>query len=275
MTPDRQSPDRRTDVGLASVLRQAGSVTGAVAEAEAVVRLQPGAFALRWQLFQWLCVVGDWPRALKQLQVATQLAPDFAQTAHVYRDLIRAEVFRCEVFAGKREAGSLLPAPAWAAGLHVALVRAGAGDITAADTSRNLALSEAPATSGMHDHASFAWITDSDTRLGPTCEIVTAGRYAWLPIAQMRKLEFAKPAGLLDLLWRPATVTLSNGVVSRGFMPVRYPGSDQGSDAIRLARETNWAEAGATGVIGFGQRTWMTDVGDVGVLDVATLNLDA
>ncbi|MFJ4293198.1 hypothetical protein ACIP1U_25975 [Cupriavidus sp. NPDC089707] len=78
---------------MASVLRQAGSVTGAVAEAEAVVRLQPGAFTLHWQLFQWLCVVGDWPRALKQLQVATQPAPDFAQTAHVYRDLIRAEVF--------------------------------------------------------------------------------------------------------------------------------------------------------------------------------------
>lgn len=273
MALDTQAPESTRDAGLSSVLRRTGSAAGALCAAEGLVRLQPGSFDSRWQLFQWLCVVGDWTRALRQLQVATQLAPGFAQTAHVYRDLIRAEVFRCEVFAGRRAPGSLLPAPAWMPGLHVALVQTKAGDIAAADSSRNLALSEVPASPGMHDGVRFAWITDSDTRLGPTCEIVAAGRYAWLPFAQMQKLELAEPAGLLDLLWRPATVTLSDGVVSRGFMPVRYPDSGQGSDAIRLARETNWAEVGETGVIGFGQKTWMTDAGDVAMLDVATLTL--
>ncbi|MHA7679293.1 type VI secretion system accessory protein TagJ [Cupriavidus sp. PET2-C1] len=273
MALDTQTPESTLDTGLSSVLRQTGSATGALAAAEGRVRLQPGSFDFRWQLFQWLCVVGDWTRALRQLQVATQLAPDFAQTAHVYRDLIRAEVFRCEVFAGRRAPGSLLPAPAWMSGLHVALAQTQAGEIAAADSSRNRALSEVPASPGMHDGVRFAWITDTDTRLGPTCEIVAAGRYAWLPFSQMHKLELAEPAGLLDLLWRPATVTLADGVVSRGFMPVRYPDSAQGSDAIRLARETNWAEVGETGVIGFGQKTWMTDAGDVAMLDVATLTL--
>ncbi len=261
--------------GLSTILRQNGSVTGVLTAMEARVRQQPSAVDARWQLFQWLCVVGDWPRALKQLQVATQLAPGFAQTAHVYRELIRAEAFRREVFAGQRDPGTLLPAPDWLAPLRIALAQSRAGDLAGSDVTRNRALSEVSVSPGTHDGTRFAWITDTDTRLGPACEIVTAGRYAWLPFAQMRRLELATPAGLLDLLWRPATVTLADGVISRGFMPVRYPGSEQGSDAIRLARETNWSETGETSVIALGQRMWMTDAGDVAMLDVATLTLDA
>lgn len=271
MPISRESPGAR----LSSILQQAGSITAALAEAEARVRKNAGAFDARWQCFQWLCVLGDWPRALRQLQVAVRLAPDFSQSAYVYRDLIRAELLRREVFAGRREPGSLLPVPAWMMRLRDALTQASAGDLAAADASRQLALSEASAPPGMRDEVPFAWIADSDTRLGPTCEIVTAGRYAWLPFSQVRKLELAAPAGLLDLLWRPATVTLSDGVMTRGFMPVRYPGSEHGSDVLRLAYETSWSNVGNTGVIAVGQRTWMTDAGDVAMLDVTSLVLDA
>ncbi|WP_439683115.1 ImpE family protein [Cupriavidus oxalaticus] len=272
-----------TDVGasaspgvasLSTMLQQAGSTTGAVGAAESAVRQQPGAFEARWRLFQWLCVMGDWPRALKQLQVATQLAPDFAQTAHVYRDLIRAEVFRKDVFKGTREPGTLTPAPAWVGRLRAALALAEAGDIEGADRSRHMALSDVSVSTGDHDGATFTWITDSDTRLGPTCELISAGRYAWLPFSQLRKLEMGPVAGLLDLIWRPVTATLTDGMVVRGFVPVHYPGSEEGSDAIRLSRETQLTEVGQTGVVACGQKTWMTDAGDIGLLDVTTLTLD-
>jgi len=273
MTLDPRVPGHRDASSVATLLAQYGSVAGAIAAMEARVQQQPAAADPRWSLFQWLCVIGDWPRALRQLQVAAQLAPDFAATALAYREFIQAEAFRQEVFTGRREPGFLLPAPPWMARLQEALAYAQAGDSAAADASRERALSEAPASPGTHDGSCFGWITDTDTRLGPTCEIVTAGRYAWLPFAQMRKLELAEPAGLLDLVWRPACITLADGTVSRGFVPVRYPGSEQGSDAIRLARETNWTEAGETGVIALGQKTWMTDAGDVAFLDVNTLIL--
>ena len=102
MTTDTPLLEPASKSGLAAALQLCGSVAQAQQNAEVRVRQQPGAFAERWQLFQWLCVMGDWPRALKQLQVATQLMPDFAQTAHVYRDLIRAEVFRADVIKGAR-----------------------------------------------------------------------------------------------------------------------------------------------------------------------------
>lgn len=274
MTTDALLMDPSSTSGLAAVLQHSGSVAQALQNAEVRVRQQPGAFEERWQLFQWLCMTGDWERALKQLQVATQLTPDFAQTAHAYRNLIRAEMFRQGVFNGEREPGALLSPPAWMDPLHMALAQAASGDVEGADQSRQLALTEATTASGAHNAGTFAWITDSDTRLGPTCEVVSAGRYAWLPFAQMRRLEMNAIAGLLDLVWRPATATLADGIVCRSFIPVRYPGSEHGDDAIRLARETHWTELGETGVLGWGQKTWATDQGDIRLLDVTLLVLE-
>ncbi|MGN7103128.1 type VI secretion system accessory protein TagJ [Ralstonia holmesii] len=274
MTTDALLLDPPSTSGLAAVLQHSGSVAQALQNAEVRVRQQPGAFEERWQLFQWLCVTGDWERALKQLQVATQLTPDFAQTAHAYRNLIRAEIFRQGVFNGEREPGALLSPPAWMEPLHKALAQAASGNIEEADHSRNLALVDATTASGAHNAGTFAWISDSDTRLGPTCEIISAGRYAWLPFIQTRRLEMSAVTGLLDLVWRPVTVTLADGMVCRGFIPVRYPGSEHGNDTTRLARETHWTELGETGVLGWGQKTWATDQGDIGLLDVTLLVLE-
>lgn len=271
MTTDTSLLQPASTSGLAAALRHSGSLGQALQNADERVRQQPGAFAERWQLFQWLCVVGDWPRALKQLQVATHLAPDFAQTAHVYRDLIRAEVFRADVIKGARGPGALLPSPDWMTPLRNALALAEAGDTDGADRCRQQAFSEVPDSRGTLDGSPFDWITDSDTRFGPTCEIVSGGRYAWLPFAQLRKLETGRLAGLLDLVWRSVTVTLVDGTVCRGFTPVRYPGSERGNDALQLAHETHWSDVGETGIIALGQKTWTTTTGDVGLLDVSTL----
>jgi type VI secretion system protein ImpE len=260
--------------GLTAVLQDAGSVSLALQAAEARVRQQPAALDARWPLFQWLCLVGDWPRALKQLQMATQLAPDFAQTAHVYRDLIRAEIFRAAVLNGEREPGALLVSPAWVLPLLDALKLARENNLDNADRCREQALSEGAAPAGTHDGTPFGWITDSDTRYGPTCELISAGRYAWLPFTQMRKLEMQPVTGLLDLIWRPATVTLIDGAVCRGFTPARYSRSEHSGEALQLARETHWTDVGQTGVIALGQKTWMTDAGDVGLLDVISLTFE-
>nr|WP_311528878.1 type VI secretion system accessory protein TagJ [uncultured Ralstonia sp.] len=273
MTTDTLVLDQPSTTSLATVLRHSGSVVQALQMAEVRVRQQPGAFDARWQLFQWLCVTGDWVRALKQLQVATQLSADFEQTAHTYRSLIRAEIFRQSVFKGEREPGARVAPPEWMAHLHAASAQAEAGNFEAADQSRVLALSEATTLSGQVDGADFAWIADSDTRLGPTCELISEGLYTWLPFADIRKLEMGAVSDLLDLIWRPATLALSNEAVCRGFVPVRYPGSEHGSDAIRLSRETHWSEVGETGVFGLGQKTWMTDQGDIGLLDVSSMTL--
>ncbi|OZA56746.1 MAG: hypothetical protein B7X78_09760, partial [Sphingomonadales bacterium 39-62-4] len=63
------------------------------------------------------------------------------------------------------------------------------------------------------------------------------------------------------------------------FLPARYPGSEAAtSAAIRLGRQTEWAELGngdAALEVGLGQRLWsLSDGEDTGLLDLRKLTFD-
>jgi type VI secretion system protein ImpE len=59
-----------------------------------------------------------------------------------------------------------------------------------------------------------------------------------------------------------------------GLIPVRYPGSEQSDDpAIRLARKTEWREAGPEAFVGLGQRILTTDGPEIGLLELRELRL--
>ena len=234
------------------------------------VRRRPADARERWLLFQLLCVDGAWERALTQLQAWAGLEPEGEARAQLYRGLIQSELFRAEVFAGQRTPGFVDAAPAWLDALLRANERLAGGDVASADALREAALNDAPATRGDGDGtAEFDWLTDSDTRIGPVCEMAVAAGYRWVPFEQMRSLTLAPVASLTDIVWRAATAILRNGTVLRGYVPVRYPGSEHGPADIKLARATTWQNVGDTGVVATGQKTWTTDRGDFGLLEIA------
>ncbi|WP_107312530.1 type VI secretion system accessory protein TagJ [Burkholderia metallica] len=236
------------------------------------VRQRPSDPSERWLLFQLLCVDGDWERALKQLQTWATLEPEGAARAQLHRGLIESEMFRTEVFAGTRTPGFVDEAtPAWVDQLLQANARLGAGDVAGADALRQAALDAAPASRGESaEMGDFDWLTDSDTRLGPVCEMAVAGGYRWIPFARIKSLTLTPIGTLTDLVWRPATLILRDATVLRGYVPTRYPGSEHGPAAIRLARETRWQDVGETHVIALGQKTWTTSRGDWGLLDIGS-----
>lgn len=234
------------------------------------VRKQPANARERWLLFQLLCLEGEWERALRQLQTWASLEPAGEARAQLHRGLIKSEMLRADVFAGTRTPGFIDEAPAWVDTLLRANALLGKGDLPAADALRAAALGEAPATQGEGpEMGAFAWLTESDSRLGPICEMAVAGGYRWIPFAQMKSLVLTPIATLTDLVWRPATVTLRDATVLKGYLPTRYAGSERGPDAVKLARETTWTDVGETGVIGLGQKTWTTDHGDWGLLEIS------
>jgi type VI secretion system protein ImpE len=247
-----------------------------LALAEAGIRSKPAAAELRWSLFQLLCVMGQLERALQQLQVFAQLSPTQARAAQAYRDLIRAERWRTKVVAGRERPGFVFEAPSWVDGLINPLRLAANGEVDAADLAREAALDGAPLVGGDAGQTSFEWISDSDSRFGPVCEIVTAGHYRWLPFSDITALQVERPSTLSDLVWAPCTLTLTDGSGLRGFMPARYPGTEsaQGSsserDALLLGRTTTWHETGRTGVIALGQKTWTTSAGDMSLFELAS-----
>lgn len=251
-------------------LLQTQSLDALKAQTIEAVRQRPSDPSERWLLFQLLCIDGEWERALKQLQTWATLEPEGTARAQLHRGLIESEMFRAEVFAGTRTPGFVDEAPpAWIDPLLQANVRLGAGDVAGADALRDAALDAAPASRGESaEMGDFAWLTDSDTRLGPVCEMVVAGGYRWIPFARIKSLTLTPIGTLTDLVWRPATLILRDATVLRGYVPTRYPGSEHGPAAVRLARETRWQDIGETNVIALGQKTWTTDSGDWGLLDI-------
>jgi len=252
-------------------------------DAQGMVRREPAVAGHRWTLFQLLCVTQQWERAVQQLQVFAQLNPQQLQAARAYRDLIRAERWRTKVMNGLAQPGFVIDPPSWVGNLAEALRLTAAGQTDAADAMREAALNQAPLVSGGGANHSFEWIADSDTRLGPVCEIITAGRYRWLPFSDIAAWEIGRPAALVDLVWAPCLLTLADGTKVRGFMPARFPAVVDASydasmqDALRLGNTTVWTDAGRTGVIAQGRKTWTTSAGDAGLfeLDVCTFVHDA
>jgi type VI secretion system protein ImpE len=224
-----------------------------------------------------LALQGSWQRALEQLQVCAQLSAVALPMAHMYREAIRSELFRADVFTGKRAPQVLGEPPAWIGMLIEALQRLAAGDAKAASELRAAAFEEAPASPGsIDDKSEFEWIADADSRLGPVCECIVNGRYYWIPFFRIRSLRIDAPADLRDLVWASANLTLENGGEHIALIPSRYPGTEAcADDTLKLARRTEWKEAGADAFVGLGQRMFATDNAEFALLDVRRIDVRA
>ncbi|HNT39597.1 MAG TPA: type VI secretion system accessory protein TagJ [Rubrivivax sp.] len=246
-----------------------------LAELKGEIRAAPAQASLRIYLFQLLAVMGQWRKALEALQLAAQLDPKAQPMARTYREAIACEMLRADVFAGRRSPSILGEPPPWMGLLTQALVKLGKGDAATAAALRAEAFEQAPTSSGRLDDEPFEWIADADSRLGPVCELLVKGSYYWLPFASIRNIGFEKPQDLRDFVWTACEVTLSSGGTLAGFIPTRYPGSEEAADGLRLARRTEWTDLGDGHASGLGQRLWLADGEDHALLDVRRLQIDA
>lgn len=261
-------------VETAEQLLKDGNAEEALKLLQAGVRAAPGNAALRIFLFQLLAVLGQWERALTQLNVAAELDAAALAMAQMYRETLRCELLRAEVFAGRRSPVIFGQPDDWLALLIESLLTAGQGNETGAEALREKAFDAAPATAGLIDGQAFSWIADADMRLGPVCEAVINGRYYWLPFAHLARIVIEAPQDLRDAVWMPAHFGFTNGGEAVGVIPTRYPGSENEADPlIRLARKTAWSEQPEGIFRGLGQRLFTTDVGDFALMDTREIVL--
>lgn len=243
------------------------------------VRSHPDAAPPRIFLFQLLSVLGQWDRALTQLNVAAELDPIALAMAQMYREALQCETLRADVFAGKRAPMVFGEPDEWLALLIESLLTAAGSTPAAAaqaQTLRERAFEAAPATSGSIDGTAFEWIADADMRLGPVCEAVINGRYSWVPFARLSRIDIEAPADLRDVVWMPAHLQFTNGGDAVAVIPTRYPGSESSSDPrLQLARQTEWRAAAPDVFHGLGQRLWTTDAGEHALMDVREVRFDA
>ena len=260
----------------AEQLLRDGDPAAALARLQDEVRGKSADAKLRVFLFQLLCVVGQWERALNQLNVAATLDPGALAMAQTYSEAIRCEGLRKQVFEGKKSPVVFGEPEQWLALLIESLLLAGRGEPGKSAEMRARAMEEAEATSGAINDKPFAWIADADSRLGPVLEAIINGRYYWVPFSRLMRVSVEAPADLRDVVWMPAHLQFENGGESVALLPTRYPGSEASTDGmIQLSRKTLWEETGPDAYHGLGQRLIATDAGDIPLMDVRSIVLGA
>ncbi|MDX2147799.1 MAG: type VI secretion system accessory protein TagJ [Planctomycetota bacterium] len=275
----------------AADLIKAGKVDEGLLKLQDEVRANPADAKLRVFLFQLLSVMGQWERALTQLDVSAQMDPVNLLMAQVCRQAIMCEMFRAEVFAGQRAPLVFGEPEQWVALMIQANMLEAQGKASEARPLRDQALELAPAVpgtitlgtnetgqggdaKGQGKQVAFGWIADADERMGPIAEGIIEGKYYWIPWQRIKALVLEAPADLRDAVWLPATFIWTTGASSVGLMPARYPGSESSPDGlIRLGRKTEWVPGpgGTERVVG--QRLFATDEGEFAMLDCRNIQL--
>ena len=221
-----------------------------------------------------MCVVGQWDRALNQLNVAADLDAGTLAMAQMYREALQCERLRADVFAGKKSPVIFGEPPDWVALLIESLLVRGTERSRESESLRARAFEAAPGTAGSIDGQPFEWIADADMRIGPICEAIINGRYYWVPFDRLSGIDLDPPADLRDVVWMPAHFQFANGGESVGLIPTRYPESESSDDAqVRLARKTVWREQAPEVFIGLGQRVLATDGGEHAIMDLRKIVL--
>ena len=218
--------------------------------------------------------MGEWDRALTQLNVAGDMDAGTLAMVHTYRAVLQCEALRAKVFEGTRTPLVFGEPEEWIALVLEALRVDAAGKFTKSQELRDKAFELAPVTPGSVNGEPFDWIADCDSRIGPFLEAIVNGNYYWIPFHRISRIQLDEPEDLRDIVWTPAQFQLANGGEAVGFIPTRYAGTEsQADDLLRLARKTEWLECGEVVYAGLGQRILATNNNEYALLDVRTVLL--
>lgn len=270
-----RSQHRKGNLMDAHECLQAGKLREALDQVKDQVRGDPAAARHRILLFQLLAVYGEWDKALNQLNVLGDLDAATLPMVQAYREALRCEALRARVFAGEHTPLIFGEPEQWVAEVVQALQHGARGKHSEAQALREKALEEAPTSKGTLDGEPFEWLADADSRLGPILEMLVDGKYYWVPVHRLRKVNIDAPEDLRDMVWLPAQVCFANGGQKVALIPTRYPGSEGHADPlVALSRKTVWEEVAAGVYHGLGQRMWATDQKEYSLLDVRELVLE-
>ena len=144
---------------------RAGEVRAALDVLQNQVRAEPSEARHRVFLFQLLCVLGQWDRALTQLNVAGDMDAGNLGMVQVYREALASEALRAEIFAGERTPLIFGDPEQWIALMLEALKLGAAGEVEKAEELRAEALDSAPTAAGRLNGREFQWIAERATTI--------------------------------------------------------------------------------------------------------------
>ena len=223
-----------------------GKLADALAAANATVRKATTDIGARILLAELLVFSGNLDRADTILDACSDLDPSIAIVVAEFRQLIRGEIARRQVF-GEGRVPEFLGEPTLAQrSALAALVALREGAM--AEAGRLAAQTEADRVhpTGTAPGGAFDDLRDGDDLLAPSFEVITTtGKYFWIPAERVAFLEFHPPKRPRDLYWRRATMQVADGPDGDVYLPAIYAAAATApalTEALRLGRETDWVQ---------------------------------
>jgi type VI secretion system protein ImpE len=254
-------------------LFRAGKLTEALAAATAAVKKTPTDLGQRVLLAELLTFAGNLERADVILDAASQIDPSALMIVAEFRQLLRAEMARRQLYRDGRVPEFLgEPEPTEQASL-AAMVFLRAGNKAEAAQKAEEAEAVRPRAPGTAGKTAFDDFRDaSDLHPGFIETLTSTGKYYWIPTSRIELMIFHPPKRPRDLVWRRCSMTVSNGPDGEVYIPATYFSEPETTDdAHRLGRETSWTEDGEGPVQGFGQRVFLVGEEAIGIMDLETL----
>lgn len=245
-------------------LLKAGNLTDALNTAASAVKADAKSEQARALFVELLCINGEFERADAQLNTLINLNPELGLGLAHWRQLIKAAQTRVDVFSLQSKP-DLVEQPT--ANIAAALDRLVA--IREQDQARLQQLAVELEAEDINTLVAInkdkpAIMRDVDDITANVFEVLgTNGKYFWLDYNQIQAIEVSKPTRAIELIWRKAAITLTNGSEGEVYIPAIYP--TKGDEKSALGIKTDWQEQHGI-FTGVGLKTWL--VGD----DQVTIN---
>lgn len=250
-----------------------GDLAAALKFAAEELRNSPADTDKRVFYTELLCLTDAFERADAQLQALLALEPRALITVANWRQLLRAAIRRREVFfqgAVPEVVDSL--SPRMRSLLEAILAWREGCPADAAAIVSQIEAARPPAPCRL-DGLAVDDLRDADDLFTGIIELLASnGKYFWVDVEQVTTLRFQRPRRPLDLLWRSAEITLTNGTVGEVFIPSIYPAPTADADA-QLGRKTDWLET--KGIVrGVGHRMWLAGDEAIALGTIESLEFD-
>lgn len=247
------SPTGTVAPGEAGRLFREGNLAGALTAANAAVRRAPTDIGARILLAELLAFSGNIERADVVLDACADLDPTAAIVVAEFRQLLRGETARRQLFSEGRVPEFLGEPTSAQRSALAAIVALRNGHLSEAAKLAAEAEGARPHPSGTMRGVPFDDLRDADDLLASCFEVITTtGKYFWIPPERVLLLEFHPAKRPRDLFWRRATMQVADGPEGDVYLPVIYPpmtaaAASAMTDPLRLGRATDWQQADANG----------------------------
>ena len=246
----------------------------------------------RFLLFELLALDQDFDGAEKELEKITE--EEFQEPGEMFAGILRAEKKRLAFFQGRNEGPGFLCEPPAHTGLYIQSIlelkdypldfsekqpkedpeeksRDAVEEKHEKAARAVLEFEKIPAPRpGKINETEFQKLQDADSFFGPFLEAFIPGHYIWIPLEQIKAVEFFPPSGYPDMIWRPAMIDFKNEIPdAQVFIPALYPRGQSAGGHFKMGAMTGFHCLLPGGPqIGYGQRDFLFDDTLIGIRQV-------